>query len=54
MAVPAVNITIEQGSDFASTYIFSQPGGGLTYTSTVVGTNTVVTFTAGTGYIQFI
>jgi hypothetical protein len=31
----------------------SNPGGGLTFTTSTVGSNKVTIFTAGTGSIQF-
>ena len=34
-------------------YTISNPGGGLTYTTASAGSDTVTTFTAGTGNIQF-
>jgi hypothetical protein len=34
-------------------YTISNPGGGLTFSTSTVGTDKVTTFTAGTGNIQF-
>ena len=38
---------------YPSTYTITNPGGGLTFTTTTVGSNKVTTFTSGTGNIQF-
>jgi hypothetical protein len=34
-------------------YVISNPGGGLTFTTTTSGNMKTTTFTAGTGNIQF-
>jgi hypothetical protein len=38
---------------YPSTLTISNPGGGLTFTTSTVSTDKVTTFTAGTGNIQF-
>ena len=37
---------------YASTFTISNPGGGLTFSTSTVGSDSVTTFTAGTGAIQ--
>jgi hypothetical protein len=39
---------------YSNTLTISNPGGGLTFTTTAVGGDTVATITAGTGNVQFI
>jgi hypothetical protein len=38
---------------YSSAFTISNPGGGLTFSTTTVGADNVTTFTAGTGTIQF-
>jgi hypothetical protein len=38
---------------YPSGYTITNPGGGLTFTTTTVGSDKVTTFTSGTGNIQF-
>jgi hypothetical protein len=38
---------------YPSIYTISNPGGGLTYSTTTSGSNIIATFTDGTGNIQF-
>lgn len=38
---------------YANTFTISNPGGGLTYSTTPVSTDNVTTFTAGTGNVSF-
>jgi hypothetical protein len=38
---------------YPNTYTISNPGGGLTFSTSAVGSDKVTTFTAGTGSIQF-
>jgi hypothetical protein len=37
---------------YPNSYVISNPGGGLTYSTAASGSNSVTTFTAGTGNIQ--
>ncbi len=38
---------------YVSSYSITNPGAGLTFTTTSIGTDSITTFTAGTGTIQF-
>jgi hypothetical protein len=38
---------------YPDAYTISNPGGGLTFSTSTVGSDKVTTFTAGTGNIQF-
>jgi hypothetical protein len=38
---------------YPESYNISNPGGGLTFSTSTIGTDKVTTFTAGTGNIQF-
>jgi hypothetical protein len=38
---------------YLADYVVSNPGGGLTFTTTTSGSMKITTFTAGTGNIQF-
>jgi hypothetical protein len=38
---------------YSNAFTISNPGGGLTFSTSTVGSDKVTTFTAGTGSIQF-